>query len=130
MADNKKLAQDIASKVTFEPMDDRILVKPLKPVMLTKLLPTPPKVQSQSLDEVENSEPTEPTKQKIEANIQKGIILKLGTEYKTVNTQGFEVGDTIYFWKSSGIPFDLLKDSRLLKRYEVLAIEKNNLDKV
>ena len=122
--DNKKLAMDIASKIDFQPMDDRILIKPLKPIMITKLLPTPPKEGAKSMDELETMEPTEPTKQRVEANIQKGIILKLGTEYNVVNTQGFEVGDIVYFWKSSGMPFDLLKDSRLLKRYEVLGIEK------
>ena len=124
MIDNKILATELAAKIDFEPTDDRILVKPLKPTMITKLLPTAPKVMPNSAEEAEKMEPTEPTKQRVEANIYKGIILKLGTEYDKNNPEGFEVGDTIFFHKQAGVPFELLKDSRLLKRYEVWGVSK------
>jgi hypothetical protein len=130
MVDNKVLALDIASKVEFTPMDDRILVKPMKPTMITKLLPTAPKDLPKSADEAEGMEPTEPTKQKVEANIYKGIVLKLGTEYAINNPQGIEAGDIVFFHRQSGMPFELLKDSRLLRRYEVLGIHKYELDLV
>lgn len=118
--DNKTLALSIMNKLDFVPTDDRILVKPLKPVMITKLLPTAPKVMPNSTEEAENMEPTEPTKQRVEANIYKGIILSLGYAYEENNPEGFEVGDTIYFHKASGMPFELLKDSRMLRRYEIV----------
>jgi hypothetical protein len=120
MADNKKLALSLMSKVDFVPTDDRILVKPLKPTMITKLLPTAPKALPTSADEAETMEPTEPTKQKVEANVLKGVILTLGAAYEESNPEGFEVGDVVYFHRMSGMPFELLKDSRLLRRYEVL----------
>lgn len=135
MVDNKKprngvkysqreLAMDISNKIEFIPTDDRILVKPLKPVMITKLLPTAPAQQPKSIEEAENSEPTEPTKQKVEANIMKGIIIKLGTEYQKVNTDNYEVGDVVFFHRMAGIPFELLKDARMLRRYELLGLQK------
>lgn len=120
MIDNKTLALSIMRKLDYVPTDDRILVKPLKPVMITKLLPTAPKQLPKDADEAEQMEPTEPTKQRVEANIYKGIILSLGSAYEEANIEGFEIGDTIYFHKQSGMPFELLKDSRLLRRYEVL----------
>ena len=120
MIDNKKLALSLANKIDFVPTDDRILVKPLKPTMITKLLPTPPKELPRSVEEAENIEPTEPSKQRVEANIMKGIILNLGMAYEESNPEGYQVGDVIYYHKMSGMPFDLLKDSRLLKRYEII----------
>jgi co-chaperonin GroES (HSP10) len=125
MADNKVLAESIAAKIDFQPSDDRILVKPLKPVMITKLLPTPPKVEPKSVEEAENAEPTEPTKQKVEANVAKGIVLVLGSAYTDNNPEGIAVGDVVYFHRMSGMPFELLKDSRLLRRYEVLGKAKS-----
>lgn len=124
MVDNKKLALDIASKIDFQPTDDRILVKPMKPVMITKLLPTAPKVEPKSIDEAEQAEPTEPSKQRVEANIQRGVVIKLGTEYLKNNPEGLDVGDVVYFHRMAGMPFELLKDSKLLRRYELLAVSK------
>jgi hypothetical protein len=118
---NKQLAIDISNKLEYQPMDDRILVKPLKPVMITKLLPTAPAVTAKSLDDVDKQEPTEPTKQKVEAIMRKGIILKLGKAYETINPDDLQVGDIVVYPVNSGIPFDLFKDSRLLRRYEVLS---------
>lgn len=125
MSDNMTLALSIAEKLAYTPTDDRLLIKPLKPVMITKLLPVAPKNQPGSLDEAEAQEPTEPQKQRVEANILKGIILKLGTEYEKNNPEGYEVGDVVYFHRLGGMPFELLKNSRLLRRYEVVAIEKS-----
>jgi hypothetical protein len=124
MMDNKKLALDISSKILFTPTDDRILVKPLKPTMITKLLPTPPAIEPQSVEEAENAEPTQPTKQKVEANIMKGVIIKLGAEYDKVNTDNYEVGDIVFYHRSAGVAFELLKDARMLRRYELMGLEK------
>jgi len=122
--DNKKLAQDLSAKISYQPTDDRILVKPLKPIMITKLVPIPPKQAASNIDDAENQEPTTPQKMRVEANIRKGIIIKLGTEYETNNPQGYEIGDVIMYPNFAGFPFELLKDSRMLRRYEVVAKEQ------
>lgn len=124
MVDNKILAESIAAKLEFTPTDDRLLVKPMKPVMITKLLPTAPKVEPKSIDEAEQAEPTEPTKQRVEANIQRGIVIKLGTEYIKNNPEGLAIGDVVYYHRMAGMPFELLKDSKMLRRYELLAVSK------
>jgi hypothetical protein len=124
MLDTKKLAADLSSKINYQPTYDWLLVKPLKPVMVTKLVPVAPKQTMGSIDEAENSQPTEPTKQKVEANIAKGVIIKLGTEYEKTNPEGLEVGDVVLFPNRAGVAFELLKDSRLLRRYEIIGRER------
>ena len=120
MIDNKKLAEELSSKIAYQPTHDWLLVKPLKPVMIKKLVPVAPVQTLNSIEEAENAEPTVPQKQSVEANVRKGIIIKLGTEYHNINPEGLAVGDTVLFPKAAGVPFELLKDSRLLRRYEII----------
>ena len=130
MTDNKQLAIDISLKIDYTPTDDRILVKPLKPIMVSKLVPVPPMQAATNIDEAEKQEPTEPKKMKVEANVQKGIVIKLGSDFTDMELpkkmRNIEVGDIVYFPRNGGIPFEALKDSRMLRRYELLAVEKYN----
>jgi len=122
MQDNKQLAKDLSIKIEYTPMDDRILVKPMKPVMVTKEFPVLDKEPS-NLDEAEQTEPKF-EKRKVEANIQKGIVIKLGTEYADEDVpkrlRNLEVGDTVFYPRTAGMPFELLKDAKLLRRYELV----------
>lgn len=128
MVDNKRLAEDLAAKIKYQPTDDKILVKPLKPVMVTKLVPVAPKNEGKTVEEIEQSKPIEPERRKVEANVRRGIIIKLGTEYQQgKNPEGYEVGDVVIYPTYGGTAFELLKDSRLLRRYEVMAIEHNTV---
>jgi co-chaperonin GroES (HSP10) len=120
MIDQKKLAVDLSNKIAYQPLLDLLLVKPLKPVMITKLVPVPPVNAARNLADAETQEPTEPQKQKVEANIRKGIVLKLGTDYATNNPAGLEVGDVVLYPTYAGLAFELLKDARLLRRYDVV----------
>jgi co-chaperonin GroES (HSP10) len=122
MIDNKALAQSISQKISFELLDDRILVKPLKPIMIVKELPAAPTQQPSSLDEAEQQE-TKLEKRKVEANIRKGIVIKLGPEYLNNNPSGIEVGDVVYYPAFGGVNFEAFKDTRMLRRYEVFAVE-------
>jgi len=124
MVDNKKLALDISAKINYQPTYDWLLVKPLKPVMITKLLPVPPAKLPESVEEAETTEPTTPQKQRVEANVNKGIIIKLGTEYQKTNPEGLEIGDVVLYPRNAGVSFELIKDSRMLRRYEVIGVEK------
>lgn len=126
MTNNKQIAEDIASKLAFVPADDRILVKPLKPIMITKELPVVNK-EPKSLDEAEQTEPKF-EKRKVEANVRKGIVISLGREYTDADVHErmkcIAVGDTIYYGVGAGQSFEAVKDSRMLRRYDILAIEK------
>lgn len=121
--DTKKLAADLSAKINYQPTYDWILVKPLKPIMVTKLVPTAPNQPFTTVEDAEKAEPTEPKKQKVEANIAKGVILKLGTEYEKNNPEQLEVGDVVLFPSRAGVPFELLKDSKLVRRYEIIGKE-------
>lgn len=128
MINNKVLAQSITEKIDFEPMDDRLLVKPMKPAMVNKLVPTAPRQDFGSVDEAEKSEPTEPQKQRVLANIQKGIVIKVGPDYTDEDVpeklRNIAVGDIVYYPLYAGISFELLKDAKLFRRYEIIGKAK------
>lgn len=112
------MAQDLSKKVPYEPADDRILVKPLKPVMLTKEFPVQPKGEPKDLQDI--PEAVEYEKRKVEANTSKGVIIKLGVDYVNMLNCPYEVGDIVCYPRNAGIPFELFKDSRMLRKYEIL----------
>jgi co-chaperonin GroES (HSP10) len=128
MIDQKAVALSISEKLAFEPVDDRILVKPLKPTMVWREFPIVPKEPVKDLEEG-LPEATKFEKRKVETNVQQGVIIKLGEYYyrPEVTEKPFEIGDVICYHKGCGTPFDLFKDSRLLRRYEVLAKVTRNL---
>ena len=115
---NKEMAQDLSKKVPYEPADDRLLVKPLKPVMITKEFPVKPKEEPKDLQDI--PEATEWEKRKVEANTAKGVIIKLGADYVNMLNCPYEVGDIVCYPRNAGIPFELFKDSRMLRKYEIL----------
>jgi len=123
MIETKKLAAELSAKITYTPADDRLLVKPMKPVMITKVVPVPPKSQPDTLDDVENSPEVSMEKKKVPANMTKGIVLKLGAEYSKIPGD-YEVGDIVIFPTFAGVNFELLKDTKLLRKYEIVAFEK------
>ena len=121
--DNKKLAESISLKIPYQPMDDRILVKPLKTIMVTKELPVETGEQIASVEDAEKTE-RKLEKRKVPSNIQKGIIIKLGREYDDKNPEGLELGDVVLFPHYAGQPFELFKDSKIFRRYELVGYEK------
>jgi co-chaperonin GroES (HSP10) len=95
--------------------------------MITKVVPVPPKSQPDTLDDVESSPEVSMEKKKVPANMTKGIILKLGPDY--ANDKGpyfgqFEIGDVVIYPTYAGINFELFKDTKMLRRYEIVATEK------
>lgn len=126
MIETKKLAAELSSKITYELADDRILVKPLKPVMITKELPEAPKELPSNTDELDSIEktPVKLVKTKVPANMTKGVILKLGREYETNNLNRLEIGDVVIYPTYAGVNFELFKDTRVIRRYDLIAFEK------
>jgi co-chaperonin GroES (HSP10) len=120
MSTTKEIALSISAKMTFEPSDDKVIIKPLKPVMVTKEFPVVPKAQPKDADVDSIPEVKEFEKRKVEANVQKGVILKLGTDILKLTPCPYEVGDVVMFLKNAGIPFELFKDSKLIRRYDIL----------
>lgn len=132
IVDQSVLAEDVSSKIKYE-FVDAFLVKPLDPIKVKKEFskpvaksePTKDKngVVAQDFDEVETEV------KEVDSDYLTGIILKVPVSYikmKNDNEHNFmlcdyNVGDTVVFRSTAGLQFDLLKDSRLLKIYDIIA---------
>ena len=121
--DQTQLAEDISAKIPYEFLDN-VLVKPLKPVMVEKEFSTPISNEEAKKDAngVEAKDFTE-VKQ-VESDYRKGVVLKIPTAYEVK----FNVGDIVIFPERAGRYFDLLKDSRLVRPFDIIAIERNDRD--
>jgi len=125
MNDNQKILDSIKAKIQFEPIDDRVLVKPLKQKMIKKTF----KVPAEKPEDLNAAEQTEQKMvdevREVPINCSLGVILKIG---RSTNSDGsfvklpFKEGDTVVFQTNAGMPFELFKNSRLLKRYEILGL--------
>ena len=119
MQDIKKILDSIKDKILFEPIDDRVLIKPLKYKMVKKTVrvPVSTKVDIDAAEQEETKMIDEV--REVPANCQLGVVLKKGTG--TVNAP-YNEGDIIVYPTNAGVPFELFKDSKLLKRYEILGL--------
>ena len=118
----------------FEPIDGRVLVKPMPPVMITKSVVEIDEEETKKLrDEArqkakeDNSEmewPEAVTKvvtKEVESMLRIGVVLAIGKEDgRAGDYKGpIEVGDKIVYYINEAMPFELFKDSVLLQRYSI-----------
>ena len=116
MEDILKTVQD---GIKFQPIDDRILVKPLKPIKVKKKVPVP--VNPDAEVEPGKSPEMKIVTKSVDSNMSRGIVLKVGRTGSVTNIP-FNEGDTVVFPSNAGTAFELFKDTILLKRYEILGI--------
>lgn len=131
MIDQSVLAEDVASKIPYE-FRDFFLVKPLDPVKVKKEFNTPvakgePKadengIEAQDFDEVKTEV------KEVDSDYRRGIVLKRPEYYATADDLGTEreikVGNVILFKDTAGSFFDLVKDSKLIRMYDIVAVER------
>ena len=116
---NTKLLNSILPKILFNPVDDRVLIKPLKQKCIKKSF-TVPVSKPKDLKEAEDGEiETKEEVREVPTNCQLGVVLKV--DEGSIN-KPFKPGDTVVYPTNAGVPFELFKDSRLLKRYEILGL--------
>lgn len=130
--DQQVLAEDVASKIKYEFLD-YFLVKPLEPVKVKKEFSKPVSngevtkdangIEAQDFDKVETEV------KEVESDYRKGVVLKRPTYYEKVDDDAsqyreIKVGDVVIFRETAGLRFDLLKDSRLIRLYDIIGIEK------
>ena len=126
--DQHLLAEDISSKIRFEFMD-YFLVKLLDPVMVEKEISTPVSNEKASSDnngvEAVDYDSVKTETKTVESNFRKGIVLKLPASFSSDENvrSRIKIGDTVLFPETCGKNFDLLKNSRLVRYYDVIAIE-------
>ena len=130
--DQSQLAESISEKINMEFLD-LFLVKPLAPIKVvkefSKLPNTAPTKDKEGVEAIDVDKVETETKE-VDSDYRKGIIIKIPFCYKVNKeewkgvTQDLKPGDTVLFRETSGLRFDLLKDSRLLRVYDILAVCK------
>lgn len=132
-ADQVKLAESISEHIKIDFVDD-YLVKPLDPVKVKKEFSAPvsnqkPKTDKDGIEAVDYDEVKTEIKE-VDSDFRKGRVLKIpmlaiqaesGSLYNKLNIQ---VGDVIIFKEHPVTYFDLIKDSRLVKVYHIVGIER------
>lgn len=132
MIDQSVLAEDVASKIPYS-FRDFFLVKPLDPVKVKKEFSTPvvkenaatsvkDDIEAQDYDEVKTEV------KEVDSDYRRGIVLKRPEYYATADDLGTEreikVGDVVLFKDTAGSFFDLVKDSKLIRMYDIVAVER------
>lgn len=136
MEDNKiidqtPLAESVAENIKYNFLDF-FLVKPLDPIKVKKEFSTPVDttvrkdedgIEAQDFKEVATEV------KEVDSDYRRGIVLKRPLYYDNLKEEDrgpveIKVGDTIIFREAAGLRFDLLKDSRLLRQYDIIGIEK------
>ena len=126
--DQSELAESVAKSIPYS-FFDFFLVKPLDPIKVTKEFSKPvsdsaPKkdengVEAQDFDKVETEV------KEVDSDYRKGVVIKCPTYYDEPGAKMHaQVGDIVIFRETAGMRFDLVKDSRLLRLYDILGFEK------
>ena len=127
--DQTPLAESVSSKIEYNFLDN-FLVKQLDPIKVKKEFSKPvsnnkPNVDENGIKAVEYDK-IETEVKETDSDFRKGIIIKIPMSYERMETKpyDFKIGDVILFKDSRAGYFDLLKDSRLLNYYDIVAIAK------
>ena len=141
MEDNEKLmdqaavAESVSNKIKYE-FSDYFLVKPLDPIKVKKEFTKLPEDKKPVKDKngvaavnVEDSD-IETEVKEVDSDYRKAVVLKTPFYYeKTLmenpNMMKIKVGDVILYKENRSMWFDLIKDSQLVKIYEIIAVENN-----
>lgn len=132
LIDQSPLAESVAENIKYEFLDF-FLVKPLDPVKVKKEFTTPVdttvKKDENGIEAQDFKEVMTEVKE-VDSDYRRGIVLKrplyyLSEENKMLGTPSeINVGDVIIFRDPAGLRFDLLKDSRLLRMFDILGVER------
>lgn len=113
-----KVLETVVNGIEWNMLKD-VLVKPLPPIMVTKefteQIPNG-KVSEDGFNEYDTKTETK----EVESDWATGIVLKIPTN---LTDPQFKVGDTIVYNKKFAMYFDLLKDTQLVKPYDVIAVK-------
>jgi len=128
--DQSVLAQDVAEKIKYDFLDF-FLVKPLDPVKVKKEFSKPVSTGTPVKDEdgieAQDFEDVETEVKEVDSDYRRGVVLKRPLYYNGSDVIGtsseIKVGDIVIFRDAAGLRFDLLKDSRLLRQYDIIGFE-------
>lgn len=131
----KQQVEVISNGIAAEFIDD-FLVKPLEPIMVKKEFSKPVTtnvVKDDNGIEASDYDKVETEIKEVESDFRKGVVLKTPLSYQnqikdpnvTTNVLvNIEPGDTVIFKDRHSNYYDLFKDSKLVKYYNITAVEK------
>jgi len=132
--DQSPLAEDLAKKIHFDMLRD-FLVKPLDVIMVKKEFDKPvatdttPTKDDNDVEAVDYDK-VETEVKEVESDFRKAVVLKVPQEYETQMKNDtypvppIHVGDVIVYTARAGRWFDLLKDTQLVRSFDIVAIEE------
>jgi len=126
--DQAAVAQTVGDKIKYN-FFDYFLVKPLDPIKVTKEFSKPVSAGTPAKDangvEAQDFDNVETEVKEVNSDYRKGVVIKCPTYYDEPGAKiHAQVGDVVIFRDAAGLRFDLVKDSRLLRLYDILGIEK------
>jgi co-chaperonin GroES (HSP10) len=130
--DQSVLAEDVASKIKYDFLDF-FLVKPLDPIKVTKEFSKPVSTGTPVKDangvEAQDFDKVETEVKEVNSDYRKGVVIKRPMYFDTAKDDGnplmnIKPGDIVIFRDTAGLYFDLIKDSKLIRMYDILGIEK------
>lgn len=130
LMNQSQLAESVAEKIPYT-FHDCFLVKPLDKIMVKKeVTELPDSKPVKDADGVEAVEGTPKTEVKeVESDYQQGVVIKIPVTYKESNGNStlmdIKAGDVILYKQTRTMPFDLLKDSRLIRYFDIVAVKND-----
>lgn len=125
--DQSVLAEDLSEKIKYSFLD-YFLVKPLDPIKVkkefSKPVPTGKPTKDKDGIEAQDFDKVETEVKEVDSDYRRGIVLKRPLYYdnskEELGAAEIKIGDTVIFRDTAGLRFDLLKDSRLLRSFDIL----------
>lgn len=128
LMNQSQLAESVAEKIPYT-FHDCFLVKPLDKIMVkkevTELPNSKPVKDENGVEAVEGTPKTEV--KEVESDYQQGVVIKIPSTYKETENKlmSIKIGDIILYKQTRTIPFDLLKDSRLIRYFDIVAVKND-----
>lgn len=125
--DQAILAEDLSKQIKYN-FFDYFLVKPLDPIKVTKEFSKPvatgTPVKDENGIEAQDFDSVETEVKEVDSDFRRGIVLKRSLYYENskddFGSAEIKIGDTVIFRETAGVRFDLLKDSRLLRQFDII----------
>ena len=128
--DQSQLAESVAEKIQYE-FTDAFLVKLLDVTKVKKEFSKPVSdTEKASKDkngvEAVDYEKVETEVKEVESDFRKAVVIKIPSSYKNMKDRPYDinVGDVVLIKDRRGEYFDLLKDSKLIYYFDIVAICK------
>ena len=129
--DQSPLAESVSEQIKYQFLDF-FLVKPLDPIKVKKEFSKPVSTGTPVKDangvEAQDFDNVETEVKEVNSDYRRGIVLKRPIYYESEDSKNtfipINIGDVVIFRDAAGLSFDLLKDSKLLRQYDILGVER------